>query len=69
MATSFSSKCCANCTYWTGPRTVGSGKKAQADSMHTKGQCMHPKTSKAKTNAGSHCINSNKWELWPVVKV
>lgn len=69
MSTTFTSKCCANCIYWLGVRIVGPCKKAQADSIHTKGQCSHPKTSKGKTNAGSHCIYTNKWELWPAVKV
>lgn len=69
MAISFSSKCCANCVYWMGVRSISSNKKAQVDSMHTKGKCIHPKTSKANTTAGSHCIYSNKWELWSAIKI
>ena len=68
MGALISSKECATCAYWSGPRKADAfASKTECKSSLDKGICQNPKSSYSKKERPANYSTCTKWEKWPAL--
>jgi hypothetical protein len=65
MGALISTKACATCAFWCGPRKADAiGSRSECKSSSDKGICQNPKSPYSQKEKPANYTSCQKWEKW-----